>query len=42
MPNNAPVTMSADTLKRRMETAKAKAFVNVGFFSEFPGENKGN
>jgi dihydroorotase (multifunctional complex type) len=40
MPNNAPVTMSADTLKRRMETAKAKAFVNVGFFSEFPGETK--
>jgi len=40
MPNNNPVTMSAETLKRRMETAKAKAFVNVGFYSEFPSETR--
>jgi dihydroorotase len=36
MPNNAPVTMSAETLKNRMQTAKKKAIVNVGFYSEFP------
>ena len=36
MPNNAPVTMSAETLKNRMQTAKKKAVVNVGFYSEFP------
>jgi len=36
MPNNAPVTMSAETLKNRMQTAKRKALVNVGFYSEFP------
>ncbi|MEM2412422.1 MAG: dihydroorotase family protein [Candidatus Bathyarchaeia archaeon] len=38
MPNNAPVTMSAETLKRRMETARRKILVNVGFYSEFPKE----
>lgn len=36
MPNNAPVTMSVETLKRRIETAKPKILVNVGFYSEFP------
>jgi dihydroorotase len=36
MPNNAPVTMSAETLKNRMQTAKRKVLVNVGFYSEFP------
>jgi len=36
MPNNAPVTMSAETLTNRMQTAKRKAVVNVGFYSEFP------
>jgi dihydroorotase len=36
MPNNAPVTMSAETLKNRMKIAKGKALVNVGFYSEFP------
>ena len=36
MPNNAPVTMSAETLKNRMQTAKRKTLVNVGFYSEFP------
>jgi dihydroorotase (multifunctional complex type) len=36
MPNNAPVTMSAETLKNRMQIAKRKALVNVGFYSEFP------
>jgi len=36
MPNNAPVTMSAEALKNRVQTAKRKALVNVGFYSEFP------
>jgi dihydroorotase len=36
MPNNTPVTMSAETLKNRMQTAKKKAIVSVGFYSEFP------
>ncbi len=36
MPNNAPVTMSTEALKNRMKTAKKKAVVNVGFYSEFP------
>ncbi|MEM0095154.1 MAG: dihydroorotase family protein [Candidatus Bathyarchaeia archaeon] len=36
MPNNAPVTMNVETLKKRMELAKPKILVNVGFYSEFP------
>ena len=36
MPNNEPVTMSAETLKNRMWAASRKVLVNVGFFSEFP------
>jgi dihydroorotase (multifunctional complex type) len=36
MPNNDPITMSAQTLKNRMETAERKIIVNVGFYSEFP------
>ena len=36
MPNNAPVTMSAKSLKNRVQTAKKKTLVNVGFYSEFP------
>jgi dihydroorotase len=36
MPNNTPVTMSAETLKNRMEKAEEKILVNVGFYSEFP------
>jgi dihydroorotase len=36
MPNNNPVTMSAETLRNRMEIAKGKVLVNVGFYSEFP------
>jgi len=36
MPNNAPVTMSAETLKNRMRIAERKVLVNVGFYSEFP------
>lgn len=38
MPNNAPVTMSVETLKKRMERASGKILVNVGFYSEFPRE----
>jgi dihydroorotase len=38
MPNNAPVTMSAETLRNRMQIAKRKALVNVGFYSEFPND----
>lgn len=36
MPNNNPVTMSAETLRNRMSIARGKILVNVGFFSEFP------
>jgi len=36
MPNNDPVTMSAETLRNRMENAEHKILVNVGFYSEFP------
>ena len=36
MPNNDPVTMSAETLKNRMQIAEKKVLVNVGFYSEFP------
>ncbi len=36
MPNNNPVTMSAETLRRRMAIAESKILVNVGFYSEFP------
>ena len=36
MPNNKPVTMSAEALRRRMEIAEKKILVNVGFYSEFP------
>jgi len=36
MPNNNPITMSAETLKNRMKVAERKILVNVGFFSEFP------
>jgi dihydroorotase (multifunctional complex type) len=36
MPNNDPVTMSAETLRNRMRNAEGKILVNVGFYSEFP------
>ncbi len=36
MPNNEPVTMSAYTIRNRMEIASRKILVNVGFYSEFP------
>jgi dihydroorotase (multifunctional complex type) len=36
MPNNDPVTMSAETLRNRMKIAEKSILVNVGFYSEFP------
>jgi len=36
MPNNEPVTMSAETLRNRMEIAETRILVDVGFRSEFP------
>jgi len=36
MPNNNPVTMSAETLRNRMKIAERKVLVNTGFYSEFP------
>ena len=39
MPNNAPVTMSVETLRNRMGLAERKVLVNVGFYSEFPKDN---
>ena len=38
MPNNDPVTMSVETIRHRMATAKNKILVDVGFFSEFPND----
>jgi dihydroorotase (multifunctional complex type) len=38
MPNNDPVTMSAETLRNRMGIAKTRILVDVGFRSEFPGD----
>ena len=40
MPNNKPVTMSVDALRRRMKIAERKILVNVGFYSEFPKNTK--
>jgi len=40
MPNNDPVTMSAETLRNRMEKAERMIIVNVGFYSEFPRNMK--
>lgn len=36
MPNNEPVTMSAEALRNRKRLAQRKVLVNVGFYSEFP------
>ncbi len=36
MPNNKPVTMSAEALRTRISIAERRVLVNVGFFSEFP------
>jgi dihydroorotase (multifunctional complex type) len=36
MPNNDPVTMSAQTLRNRMGIAQRRILVNTGFYSEFP------
>jgi len=36
MPNNVPVTMSLDSLKKRAEIAARKSIVNIGFYSAFP------
>ncbi len=38
MPNNSPLTMSAETLRNRMQIAKRAVLVNVGFYSAFPKE----
>ena len=36
MPNNMPITMSVDSLKRRARIASCKSIVNVAFYSAFP------
>jgi dihydroorotase (multifunctional complex type) len=36
MPNNEPVTMSAEALRNRKQIAQKRVLVNVGFYSEFP------
>ncbi len=41
MPNNSPVTMSAETLRNRMQTATRSVLVNVGFYSEYPPNLEG-
>jgi dihydroorotase (multifunctional complex type) len=40
MPNNDPVTMNTQTLRNRMQIAQRRTIVNVGFYSEFPKENR--
>jgi len=36
MPNNEPITMSAQNLSNRIQLAQRKILVNVGFYSAFP------
>jgi len=36
MPNNEPVTMSVESFRNRLQIAKRKILVNVGFYSAFP------
>ena len=36
MPNNIPVTMSVETLRRRIEIAEERSIVNVAFYSALP------
>jgi dihydroorotase (multifunctional complex type) len=36
MPNNRPLTMTAENLRKRMELAEKQIFVNVAFNSAFP------
>jgi dihydroorotase (multifunctional complex type) len=36
MPNNSPVTNTAEALHNRMQAASRRVLVNVGFYSEFP------
>ncbi|MEM3550135.1 MAG: dihydroorotase family protein [Candidatus Bathyarchaeia archaeon] len=36
MPNNDPVTMSLETLRNRIKSARDRILVNVGFYCEFP------
>jgi len=38
MPNNQPITMSAETLKERMRLAEPLVLVNVAFNSAFPAQ----
>jgi len=38
MPNNEPVTMSAEALRERMRTAEKQALTNIAFYSAFPEE----
>jgi len=36
MPNNVPVTMSVETLRRRIKIAEERSIVNVAFYSALP------
>ena len=36
MPNNNPVTMTAESMRNRMSLAERRVLINVGFYSEFP------
>jgi dihydroorotase len=40
MPNNEPLTASAQTLKNRMQLAKRRVIVNVGFYATFPEDSE--
>lgn len=40
MPNNRPVTMDTQSLRKRMKLAEKRAMVNIGFYSAFPEDPK--
>jgi dihydroorotase len=40
MPNTKPITDSAQRLKEKMQSAKSKTVVNIGFYSAFPSTYK--
>ena len=42
MPNNSPLTDNVEALRNRMQLAKRRILVNVGFYSAFPAETEEN
>lgn len=42
MPNNEPLTAGPESLRKRMEAAYGRIYVNVGFYSAFPEASEGS